>query len=138
MVNSAAVSHITNKNISNGTKHSRIINVTHMIPYMLVLENIKQNLYHFQLKLQRGHSALYSGLRSLNSKWDNHYVGYIGTILDNEENPIEYRNYSEEFKQAVRERLIKENISPVFLEELEHHGHYDGYCKHGNARKSVK
>ncbi|RIA80605.1 glycosyltransferase family 20 protein [Glomus cerebriforme] len=103
-----------------------------MIPYTPVLESVTRNpskSYNWKLGPRRGHSALYSGLRSLNSNWDNHYVGYIGTILDTEENPVEYSNYSEELRQSLREYLIKENVSPVFLEDSDHHGHYDGYCK---------
>jgi trehalose 6-phosphate synthase/phosphatase len=99
-----------------------------------VLESVTQepsNSYRWKLNPRRGHSALYSGLRSLNSSWDNHYVGYIGSILDTEEKPVENGNYSKELKQSVRERLIKENVHPVFLEDSEHHGHYEGYCKHG-------
>lgn len=136
MVSSAVISHITN-NASNGTtKHPRIINVTHLIPYEPVLESAEQEpsiSYNWRLKQRGGHSALYSGLRSLNSKWDNYYVGYIGTILDNEEKPIEYSSNSEELKQSLKDRLMKENISPVFLEDPEHRGHYDGYCKHGKV-----
>jgi trehalose-6-phosphate synthase len=137
MVSSAVISHVTN-NISNGTaKHTRIINVTHMIPYTIVLESEQKPSvsYNWSLKHRGGHSALYSGLRSLNSKWDNHYIGYIGTILDNEEKPVEYSNNSEELKQSLKERLKRDNISPVFLEDTEHHAHYDGYCKHGNGLK---
>ncbi|CAG8626495.1 2126_t:CDS:2, partial [Funneliformis mosseae] len=135
MVSSADT--ISSKNVPNGTaKHKRIINVTHMIPYTPVLENSAQisqnpsNSHHWVLKPRRGHSALYSGLNSLSSTWNNHYVGYIGTILDSEEKAIEFSDFSEEFKHTIQARLKKENIYPVFLENAEHHGHYDGYCKY--------
>ncbi|CAI2173618.1 2604_t:CDS:10 [Funneliformis geosporum] len=131
------VSTADSKNAPNGTaKQNRIINVTHMIPYTPLLENaaqISENpsvSHHWVLKPRRGHSALYSGLNSLSSTWNNHYVGYIGTILDPEEKAIEFSDFSEEFKQSIQECLKKANISPVFLENAEHHGHYDGYCKH--------
>ncbi|RGB26990.1 glycosyltransferase family 20 protein [Rhizophagus diaphanus] len=104
-----------------------------MIPYTPVLESVEEKpsiSYNWNLKQRRGHSTLYSGLKSLNSKWDNHYVGYVGTILDKEEKPVEYSSISEELKQSLKEHLLKESISPLFLEDTEHHGHYDGYCKH--------
>src|SRR2546423_4868887 len=101
---SSTVSHTTSKNTSNGaTKHARIINITHMIPYTPVLESVQNssNPYKWTLEPRRGHSALYSGLKSLSSNWDNHYVGYIGTILDTEEKPIGVGGYPEELKQSL-------------------------------------
>ncbi|CAG8567180.1 5836_t:CDS:10 [Diversispora eburnea] len=109
----------------------RIINVTHMIPYNPSMQNDPEQEKDIQwtLRTRRGHSALYSGIHSLSSEWDNYHVGYIGPVYDVEEKPIELSRFTDEFKKSLDEFLAQRKVIPVWLEDSEHHGHYEGFCK---------
>lgn len=120
----------------NGVANTRrIINVTHMIPYNPIAQNVleQSNDIQWTLKSRRGHSALYSGIRSLRNDWDNYHVGYIGPVYDVEEKPIDSSRLTDDIRKKLDEFLAQHKVVPVWLEDSEHHGHYEGFCKGGKV-----
>ncbi|KAG9307403.1 hypothetical protein G9A89_017232 [Geosiphon pyriformis] len=116
--------------IYSDVEHKRIINVTHLIPYELEINEKEQ--HHWTLKPRHEHSALYSGIRSLEAEWDTLIIGYVGEIhYDQEEGGklMEPTQFTADHKATLLELLQKDRVLPVFLDEAEHHGHYEGYCK---------
>ncbi|CAJ0644305.1 9964_t:CDS:10 [Entrophospora sp. SA101] len=115
----------------NTTKHfRRIINTTHMIPYdPILLSDVSDDKYQWDLKPREDHSALYSGISSLDSKWENYHVGFVGRVYENPEKNIEPSSQTDKLKASLVDTLAEKKIVPVFLDDAEHHGHYEGYCK---------
>ncbi|CAJ0637354.1 10966_t:CDS:10 [Entrophospora sp. SA101] len=118
------------KPIKDKTKSGRIINATHMIPYdPILLSNVKDDKYQWDLKPRDDHSALYSGVSSLDSGWENYHVGFVGPVYKNSEKSIEPSSQTDKLKASLVKTLAEKKILPVFLDDEEHHGHYEGYCK---------
>ncbi|CAG8471397.1 13987_t:CDS:10 [Racocetra persica] len=121
--------------ISTNSKYIRIINVTHLIPYdtyMLEPPKLSEDgttTYNWSIKPRRGHSALYAGIHSLAKDWDSYHIGFVGQIFDTEEKPIESSSFTEDLKKSLQDFLLTKKIVPVFLEDEQHHGHYEGFCK---------
>ncbi|CAJ0759091.1 4073_t:CDS:10 [Entrophospora sp. SA101] len=114
----------------NTTKRGRIINTTHMIPYdPILLSDVKDDKYQWDLKPRDDYSALYSGVSSLDSEWENYHVGFIGPVYENPEKSIEPSGQTDKLKASLVKTLAEKKIVPVFLDDAEHHGHYEGYCK---------
>ncbi|CAG8604108.1 9636_t:CDS:10 [Cetraspora pellucida] len=120
---------------STNSKYTRIINVTHLIPYdTYMLEPPKHSedgtiTYNWSIRQRRGHSALYAGISSLAKDWDSYHIGFVGQIFDFEEKLIENTSFTEVLKKSLQDFLLKKKIVPVFLEDEQHHGHYEGFCK---------
>ncbi|CAG8440488.1 10953_t:CDS:10 [Acaulospora colombiana] len=110
------------------TANRRIINVTHMIPYDPHMKVSETEGLQWSLTTRRGHSALYSGIRSLDSEWNNYHVGFIGPVFEGDKQ-LEPCQLTSEIKESLEEHLAKAKIAPVWLEDSEHHGHYEGFCK---------
>ncbi|CAG8462940.1 9200_t:CDS:2 [Racocetra fulgida] len=81
--------------------------------------------YNWSIRPRRGHSALYAGIHSLAKDWDSYHIGFIGQIFDTEEKPIENSSFTEDLKKSLQDFLLKKKIVPVFLEDEQHHGHYE-------------
>lgn len=113
-----------------GNPKGRIINVTHQIPYELILEKSGWNITP-----RRGHGAMYGGIHSLQHEWDILYIGWTGQI-----NRIEHKfdghtkepiNHLNKLERAELYNNLKENHQciPLFVDGESVSGHYDGYCK---------
>ncbi|KAI9138180.1 glycosyltransferase family 20-domain-containing protein [Paraphysoderma sedebokerense] len=84
----------------------------------------------FKFSTRRGHTALYSGMKSLEKVSDCIYIGYIGSVYDEDGYLIDLNKLGEEYIDAIKTQLLKEkNCIPVFLDEKIAAGHYEGYCK---------
>ncbi|CAG8438399.1 14011_t:CDS:10 [Ambispora leptoticha] len=133
-------------NVFSQFEHKRIISVTHMIPYVACIQTKEsqtdqqsQSQKHqtddaivWNLKPRRGHSALYAGIRSLSAECENFLVGFAGEIYYDEEengNLLDQTQFTDQHKKSLQTLLAKEKVIPVFLDDEEHHGHYEGYCK---------
>src|SRR6266542_4176501 len=104
--------------ITNGiTKHGRIINTTHLIPYNPILLSDDDCNYQWTLKSRDEHSALYSGISSLDSEWDNYHVGFVGNVYDSSEKIVESSNYTDELKTSLIDKLAEKKIVPIFLDD---------------------
>ncbi|KAG0065936.1 threalose-6-phosphate phosphatase [Linnemannia elongata] len=79
---------------------------------------------------RRGHSAMYSGILSLNKDYETVQIGWVGEIADQDGYIVPSKNLTEEHKQNLKDKLwAKENVVPIFLEDSRAAGHYEGYCK---------
>jgi len=137
--------HSTN---SKTASRQRIINVTHLIPHSPILQKQPNtnDTYTWLLRPRDAHTALYSGIRSLNKDWDNLVIGYVGDINQDENghingyssslgncsgNLLDHSALTDERKKELEYLLAKDKVYPIFLNEVEHRGHYEGYCKTG-------
>ncbi|CAG8583413.1 9842_t:CDS:10 [Ambispora gerdemannii] len=121
-------------NIFSQFEHKRIISVTHMIPYIACIQTkeSQEDAIIWNLKPRRGHSALYSGIRSLSAECDNFLIGFAGEIYYDQEEAgkaLDQTQFSDKYKKSLKTLLAKDKVIPVFLDDEEHHGHYEGYCK---------
>ncbi|KAF9930311.1 threalose-6-phosphate phosphatase [Linnemannia zychae] len=81
-------------------------------------------------EIRRGHSALYSGVLSLNKDYETIQIGWVGEIVDQDEYIVPTKNLTREQKQSLKDKLWKkEKVIPIFLEDNRAAGHYEGYCK---------
>src|SRR5438128_2493730 len=78
------------------SRQNRIINVTHLIPHSPILQ--KQpgttDVYTWVLRPNGAHTALYSGIRSLNAEWNNLVIGFVGDVYCNQEENGHINGYS--------------------------------------------
>ncbi|KAI1319792.1 threalose-6-phosphate phosphatase [Mortierella claussenii] len=82
------------------------------------------------LDARRGHSAMYSGIKSLEKDLETIQIGWVGELADQDGYIIPAKNLSETHKQNLKEKLWqKEKVVPIFLEDSRAAGHYEGYCK---------
>ncbi|KAI8605114.1 glycosyltransferase family 20-domain-containing protein, partial [Dissophora ornata] len=82
------------------------------------------------LEQRRGHSAMYSGIKSLEKDLETIQIGWVGELADQDGFLVPSKNLSETHKQNVREKLwAKEKVVPIFLDDNRAAGHYEGYCK---------
>ena len=98
----------------------------------------------WSLSIRQGHGAMISGIRSLEAPGEQLIVGWTGDI-PNARQPdatVPLSSISEEDRQALEKSLQtyqpqeadpdderKTTYIPVWVEEKEAHGHYEGYCK---------
>ncbi|KAJ3035109.1 threalose-6-phosphate phosphatase [Rhizophlyctis rosea] len=92
----------------------------------------EEDAHHGQwrFKSRRGHSAVYSGIRSLADNKLVH-VGWTGHLVDVDgKTPVETATISSEMRQTLKLELWQEKrCIPVFLDDKKATGHYEGYCK---------
>jgi trehalose-6-phosphate synthase len=84
-----------------------------------------------QISQRRGHSALFSGVRSLVSHPGTLlHIGWSGYILDEDGLPIDLDPLSPPLQAQIQERLLDEKqcVAVMYNNRLAT-GHYDGYCK---------
>ncbi|KAK3814090.1 MAG: glycosyltransferase family 20-domain-containing protein [Benniella sp.] len=82
------------------------------------------------LEPRRGHSAMYSGIKSLEKDLETIQIGWVGELADQDGYVVPYKHLSEKHKQSLKDRLWeKEKVVPIFLEDSRAAGHYEGYCK---------
>lgn len=82
---------------------------------------------YWELQQRTGHTALFSGIRSLDQKMDVLHVGWTGQLLDESKEPIH-----EDIDPILRndlEQKLGPKFVPVFLEDETAVLHYDSYCK---------
>ena len=78
---------------------------------------------------------MYSGIRSLEKDLETIQIGWVGELADQDGYLVPSKNLSETHKQNLKEKLwAKEKVVPIFLEDNRAAGHYEGYCKTGNAQ----
>ncbi|KAI0703424.1 glycosyltransferase family 20 protein [Cytidiella melzeri] len=102
----------------------------------------------WQISSRFGHSAMVSGITSLTATHEQIYVGWTGDLQsasesDNGHSKVPSSSISEENKADLEnllssgKHLLKEEFPegkamtyvPVWLDDKQAHGHYDGYCK---------
>jgi len=86
------------------------------------------------LEPRRGHSAMYSGIKSLEKDMEMIQIGWVGELADQDGYVVPYKHMSEKHKQSLKDKLWeKEKVVPIFLEDSRAAGHYEGYCKSGKV-----
>lgn len=105
----------------------------------------------WQLNLRYGHSAMVSGIASLAATHEQIFVGWTGDFYQpssssqsesattklsassiSQEDKTELESILASGKHLLKEELPEGktmNYVPVWLEDKQAHGHYDGYCK---------
>ncbi|KAG0315061.1 threalose-6-phosphate phosphatase [Dissophora globulifera] len=82
------------------------------------------------LEQRRGHSALYSGIKSLEKDMETIQIGWVGEVADQDGYVVPSKNLTESHKLIMQEKLWqKEKVVPIFLDDGRAAGHYEGYCK---------
>ncbi|KAF9116681.1 threalose-6-phosphate phosphatase [Mortierella sp. AM989] len=82
------------------------------------------------LDLRRGHSALYSGVRTLEKCYETIQIGWVGEVSDQDGFVVPCKNLTDKHKKNIKEKLWqKEKVVPIFLNDDRAAGHYEGYCK---------
>ncbi|KAI7832183.1 glycosyltransferase family 20-domain-containing protein [Gamsiella multidivaricata] len=82
------------------------------------------------MEQRRGHSALYSGVKSLKRDLETIQIGWVGEIADQDGYVVPSKNLTESHKQALQNELWhKERVVPIFMDDSRAAGHYEGYCK---------
>ncbi|KAG0200935.1 threalose-6-phosphate phosphatase [Mortierella sp. NVP41] len=82
------------------------------------------------LEARRGHSAMYSGILSLNKDYETIQIGWVAEVADQDGYLVPSKNLTEKHKQNLKDKLWeKEKVVPIFLEDSRAAGHYEGYCK---------
>ncbi|ORX75469.1 hypothetical protein K493DRAFT_321698 [Basidiobolus meristosporus CBS 931.73] len=123
----------------------RIITLTHFLPHACCFEGqVQKESKHGDEKVlstsppetkwkiapRRGHSAMYAGLRSLEETEECIHVGCVGDIKDVNGDILDSNFLSPNHQQTLKKFLWEsEKLLPVFLDEKEAAGHYEGYCK---------
>ncbi|RUS12637.1 glycosyltransferase family 20-domain-containing protein, partial [Jimgerdemannia flammicorona] len=85
----------------------------------------------WKFKQRRGHSAMYSGIGSLQREWEYLHIGWTGAIYEDANGEvIPTKNLASEDKLSLTKALKdKGHIVPIFLDDAQSAGHYEGYCK---------
>lgn len=98
----------------------------------------------WSLSVRYGHGAMISGIRSLEAPSEQLIVGWTGDIQNSNqpETTVPLGNISDEDRSALEKSLKtyqpreadpdddrKTTYIPVWVDEKEAHGHYEGYCK---------
>ena len=84
-----------------------------------------------EISHRRGHSALFSGVRSLSAHPGQLlHIGWSGYILDEDGLPIDQHQLSPALQDQIQEKLLAEKqcVAVMYSNKLAA-GHYDGYCK---------
>ncbi len=102
-------------------KKPRLLVVSHFLPFTCSIVGGK-----VLLEKRRGHTALFSGIKSLTCSYDVVYVGWPGIIMDEQDNLVELTN---ELKEAIKKTMLGYSMIPVFLSDTVSFGHYEGFCK---------
>ncbi|GJJ73168.1 trehalose 6-phosphate synthase/phosphatase [Entomortierella parvispora] len=84
----------------------------------------------YVLDQRRGHSALYSGIKSLADDLETVQIGWVGELADQDGYVVPCKNLTESQKTGLKQQLWKkEKVVPIFLDDCRAAGHYEGYCK---------
>ncbi|TPX38339.1 hypothetical protein SmJEL517_g00320 [Synchytrium microbalum] len=85
----------------------------------------------WNLKSRRGHSALYSGIRSLTDRGDEVvHIGWVGVMTDARGNELPSSKVTSEQQAQLSDILWdSKKCLPVFLDDKAATNHYEGYCK---------
>ena len=98
----------------------------------------------WSLSVRSGHGAMTSGIRSLEAPIELLIIGWVGDIPNahQPDTTVPLNSVSEEDRQALEKSLQmyqpreadpdderKTTYVPVWVDEKEAHGHYEGYCK---------
>ncbi|KAG0263759.1 threalose-6-phosphate phosphatase [Mortierella polycephala] len=79
---------------------------------------------------RRGHSAMYSGIMSLNKDLETIQIGWVGELADQDGYIIPSKSLTEKHKQSLKKKLWQQTkVVPIFLDDNQAAGHYEGYCK---------
>ncbi|KAF9182961.1 threalose-6-phosphate phosphatase [Haplosporangium sp. Z 767] len=82
------------------------------------------------LEPRRGHSAMYSGIMSLNKDLETIQIGWVGELADQDGYIVPSKSLTEKHKQSLKNKLWQQaKVVPIFLEDSRAAGHYEGYCK---------
>lgn len=86
---------------------------------------------------RRGHSAMYSGIQSLQHEWETVHIGWTGSIQEELSGDIiPTKSLTVEDKGTLTKALRgKGHIVPIFLDDDQSAGHYEGYCKSGTVSR---
>lgn len=88
----------------------------------------------WRLTQRRGHSAMYAAIDSLKKNHETLYIGSTGSIVTDENDPIEIDDINEEERESLRDLLrSKYDMVPIFINDKLSSGHYEGYSKQGKA-----
>lgn len=116
----------TQEQINNNSVH-RIVNVTHQIP-VEIFEHPGDASWTFRPR--RGHSAMYSGIASLQRDWETIHIGWTGKIYNHHGEELVARAVQDKQKEKLAQLLQDQHrCIPLFLDSESVAGHYDGYCK---------
>ncbi|KAF9576760.1 threalose-6-phosphate phosphatase, partial [Lunasporangiospora selenospora] len=70
------------------------------------------------LEQRRGHSAMYSGIRSLRQDLETIQIGWVGELADQDGYVVPFKSLNNEQKQNLRDKLWeKEKVVPIFLDD---------------------
>ncbi|KAG1351779.1 hypothetical protein G6F62_002884 [Rhizopus arrhizus] len=84
----------------------------------------------WRLTQRRGHSAMYAAIDSLKKNHETLYIGSTGSIVTDENDPIEIDDINEEERESLRDLLrSKYDMVPIFINDKLSSGHYEGYSK---------
>lgn len=137
---------------SNNSK-TRLLVATHHLPVVAICHNLKNNSKtysslprsiakkieakvdsnsshlapYWELQQRSGHTALFSGIKSLGERMDVLHVGWTGQILDESKEPIN-DNIDPVLMNDLVEKLGPKYVA-VFLDDDTAKGHYYSYCK---------
>ncbi|KAJ3265049.1 threalose-6-phosphate phosphatase [Chytriomyces hyalinus] len=99
---------------------SKLITATHHLPVELHLEGDRHVLHP-----RKGHSALYSGIKSLKTTENVVHVGCLGSLVT--ENGLEPIPNTDEMLALFS--TTANAFQPVFVDHDTAASHYEGYCK---------
>ncbi|RCI04763.1 threalose-6-phosphate phosphatase, partial [Rhizopus stolonifer] len=84
----------------------------------------------WRLTQRRGHSAMYAAVDSLKKDYETLYIGSTGSIVTDENDPIDVNDVNEKERESLRDLLLaKYDMIPIFVEDELASGHYEGYSK---------
>ena len=118
----------------------RLVLVTHYLPVNVKLRgSLEEHLGKDEVKgeapwvidQRRGHTAMYSGMKSLESKYSRFlYVGMLGFIGDEHDVQVDLDRLSEAYRSTLIHQLSTDhNCIAVQVPRATASGHYEGYCK---------
>ncbi|PVU86865.1 hypothetical protein BB559_006236 [Furculomyces boomerangus] len=123
----------------NAVETPRVLAVSHYLPVYAIAET-ETHPIKWKLVGRRGHTVLYSGIRSLSKNkeniigfgpdYDNVVVGLVGNYCGVDKEEHDTFKLPESSKLSLMEALWKYgNMVPVIVDEKTAHDHYEGYCK---------
>jgi trehalose 6-phosphate synthase/phosphatase len=81
----------------------------------------------WELQQRAGHTALFSGIKSLGERMDVLHVGWTGQIVDESKEPIH-----DDIDPILMDDLVEKlgpKFVPIILDDETAKGHYESYCK---------
>ncbi|KAJ3328575.1 threalose-6-phosphate phosphatase [Blyttiomyces sp. JEL0837] len=117
---------------------SKLIVVTHHLPVTCVLsssttESISATATQWRLAQRRGHSALFSGIKSLKEDENVLHIGWVGHCMDDDGKTIDFGTAPMSVRKSLHNAMSGQKLVPVFLDEQVAYGHYEGYLTDGTS-----